>query len=605
MQPKPKAMPKKAPPPPVPEPEEPVQPKAKAMPKKALPPVPEREQPVQPEPPWAWARPAQAAAPLTPAQQFLRPPAPWNRRVGRVPEPAGPPPGGQEGRVPEPAGPPPGSQKGRVPEPAGPPPGGQKGRVPEPPGPPPGRVPAEPMGPPPEKTPGKTKLVDREPQPLQEPPAKKKSVLPASAPARPMTEQQEMQPNADSFRKALDRYEIPKFNPFVTPQSIGRGRIDKNLVGKGRKGKHPASPSPVIPKSAYFALKGQNQKGQQGGGVDPNNVGKGRPGEPHPAMLKHIKTKPGGIWLDPPPQEDDELVDVVVDEEEPVPPGPEMEEEGQGRVPAEEEMFQDLYYRTSVRKMQEEEGQGRVPEEEEEEEPLDQYPWHTAASQASSSWVHVNLFDEERADRADSQAATLKLGDHLIEEEEFPEQEDVEMPDPIVHKVMSELESMTMETDLPANAVTMPVGGPGAGHSPFLPMEEDLGAATGPEGRVPRGQTNKMVRKKETEEEKTLRALRARIPTSKQTVTLSKFVGLSNRARLPQPVPEGQEFDPNFHDRQFNGVTATVITQLLMAVHEITLRECDSNGLEVNRKDRDFGHFSLEGFENRCCVENA
>ena len=136
-------------------------------------------------------------------------------------------------------------------------------------------------------------------------------------------------------------------------------------------------------------------------------------------MLKHMKTKPGGIWLDP-PQEDDELVDVVVDEEEPVPPGPEMEEEGQGRVPAEEEMFQDLYYRTSVRQMQEEEGQGRVPEEEEEEEPLDQYPWHTAASQASSSWVQANLFDEERADRADSQAATLKLGDHLNEEEEDP-----------------------------------------------------------------------------------------------------------------------------------------------------------------------------------------
>ena len=89
------------------------------------------------------------------------------------------------------------------------------------------------------------------------------------------------------------------------------------------------------------------------------------------AMLKHMKTDVGGVWLEPPApadkpetekqkqpmQEDheveDEMVDVVVDE-------------GEGRVPAvpEEEMFQDYLVRpTSIRRPREEDGEGRVPEE--------------------------------------------------------------------------------------------------------------------------------------------------------------------------------------------------------------------------------------------------
>ena len=80
------------------------------------------------------------------------------------------------------------------------------------------------------------------------------------------------------------------------------------------------------------------------------------------AMLKHMKTDVGGVWLEPPApadkpetekqkqpmQEDheveDEMVDVVVDE-------------GEGRVPAvpEEEMFQDYLVRpTSIRRPREE-----------------------------------------------------------------------------------------------------------------------------------------------------------------------------------------------------------------------------------------------------------
>ena len=540
------------------------------------PPVPEEPQ-ARPEP--EPTPPVQAAEiagrPLTPAEQFRRP-APWHRR-GRVPEPPGPPPG-HEGRVPEPAGPSPGGQKGRVPEPPGPPPVQAacagipltpaeqfrqappwQGRVPrEPPGPPPGRVPMDPppvrpegpegrvpreppgpppgrvpMCPPPEKFPGKTKLVDREPLPLREPPAKK-SVLPASAPARPgMREQQEMQADADSFRKTLLGYAKAAETPYM--QQVPFGYIDRNKVGKGRKGK----------------------------GINPNLVvGKGRPGEPHPAWLKHVKTEKGGLWLEP-AKEEDEFVEVVVDEEQPVPPGPEMEEEGEGRVPAvpEEEMFQDLCRGTSVRQMEEEEGQGRVPEEE--EEPMDQYQWHSVASHASSSsWVHVQLFGEEIADRANSQAATRKLGDHLNEEEEGPEEEDAEMPpiqknatDPLVQKVISELGSMSVE-----KAVTMP---------PARPQE--------------------------TEEEQILRALRARIPTSTKTVTLSKYVGVTKKARLPMPVPEGAEFNPKHNDRRFNGVTATVITQLLMAVHEITVRECDSNKLTVSPKDREWNSFRSKG----------
>ena len=137
------------------------------------------------------------------------------------------------------------------------------------------------------------------------------------------------------------------------------------------------------------------------------------------AMLKHMKTDVGGVWLEPPApadkpetekqkqpmQEDheveDEMVDVVVDE-------------GEGRVPAvpEEEMFQDYLVRpTSIRRPREEDGEGRVPEEdgegrvpEEDELMEDQYHFATANSGPPSSWVQIHVFDEENADRVDSQA---------------------------------------------------------------------------------------------------------------------------------------------------------------------------------------------------------
>ena len=43
----------------------------------------------------------------------------------------------------------------------------------------------------------------------------------------------------------------------------------------------------------------------------------------------------------------------------------------------------------------------------------------------------------------------------------------------------------TMGIERPAKAATVPVPEP---REPFLQKEEDLGTATGPEGRVPRGQ---------------------------------------------------------------------------------------------------------------------
>ena len=339
------------------------------------------------------------------------------------------------------------------------------------------------------------------------------------------------------------------------------------------------------------------------------------------AMLKHMKTDVGGVWLEPPApadkpetekqkqpmQEDheveDEMVDVVVDE-------------GEGRVPAvpEEEMFQDYLVRpTSIRRPREEDGEGRVPEEdgegrvpeedgegrvpEEDELMEDQYHFATANSGPPSSWVQIHVFDEENADRVDSQATTRRLGEHLNDDEgedqpmpaipeDAPPAKEVE--DPVVNKVLQEM--MTMGIERPAKAATVPVPEP---REPFLQKEEDLGTATGPEGRVPRGQ-NKIFRE-ETAEEATLRVLRERIPTCTKTVTLSKVCGLCSRARMPKPVPEGREFDPNYNKRQFNNMTATVLTQLLMAVHEITIREADLNKLTVPEKARDWEKFRSKG----------
>ena len=240
-------------------------------------------QPAGPLPdPWEqeWApqpEPVQAAGPppgrlLTPAEQFgmfpghrqqARPAHPaqppnvqeqpvqenrWGRN--RVPEPAGPPPGRK-------AGPAAGHQEGRVPEPAGPPPGREAGRAAA--GHQEGRVP-EPAGPPPAKQPGK-----REPQalPLQ-PPAKKTAS--ASTPAA-------------EFRQTLQEYakknvEVPKAKiiPKIPPDRL----VARNLVGKGGKGKLPAFPG-LSGKAKAMAQKGQ--------GLDPHLVGKGRPGEAHPATL--------------------------------------------------------------------------------------------------------------------------------------------------------------------------------------------------------------------------------------------------------------------------------------------------------------------------------
>ena len=163
-----------------------------------------------------------------------------------------------------------------------------------------------------------------------------------------------------------------------------------------------------------------------------------------------------------------------------------------------------------------------------------------------------------------------------------------EVEDPVVNKVLQEM--MTMGIERRAKAATVPVPEP---REPFLQKEEDLGTATGPEGRVPRGQ-NKIFRE-ETAEEATLRVLRERIPTCTKTVTLSKVCGLCSRARMPKPVPEGREFDPNYNKRQFNNMTATVLTQLLMAVHEITIREADLNKLTVPEKARDWDKFRSKG----------
>ena len=146
-----------------------------------------------------------------------------------------------------------------------------------------------------------------------------------------------------------------------------------------------------------------------------------------------------------------------------------------------------------------------------------------------------------------------------------------------------------MGIERPAKAATVPVPEPKA----FLAKGGGPRNGYRPRSRVPRGQ-NKIFRE-ETAEEATLRVLRERIPTCTKTVTLSKVCGLCSRARMPKPVPEGREFDPNYNKRQFNNMTATVLTQLLMAVHEITIREADLNELTVPDKARDWEKFRWKG----------
>ena len=220
-----------------------------------------------------------------------------------------------------------------------------------------------------------------------------------------------------------------------------------------------------------------------------------------------------------PMQEDheveDEMVDVVVDE-------------GEGRVPAvpEEEMFQDYLVRpTSIRRPREEDGEGRVPEEdgegrvpeedgegrvpEEDELMEDQYHFATANSGPPSSWVQIHVFDEENADRVDSQATTRRLGEHLNDDEgedqpmpaiprRCPPGQEVE--DPVVNKVLQEMKTMGIERRRRlrlCQCLSL--------ESLSCKRRSTSEPATGPEGRVPRGQ-NKIFRE-ETAEEATLRSV--------------------------------------------------------------------------------------------------
>ena len=79
------------------------------------------------------------------------------------------------------------------------------------------------------------------------------------------------------FRQTLQEYakknvEVPKVIPKIPPDRL----VARNLVGKGGKGKLPAFPG-LSGKAKAMAQKGQ--------GLDPHLVGKGRPGEAHPATL--------------------------------------------------------------------------------------------------------------------------------------------------------------------------------------------------------------------------------------------------------------------------------------------------------------------------------
>ena len=133
--------------------------------------------------------------------------------------------------------------------------------------------------------------------------------------------------------------------------------------------------------------------------------------------------------------------------------------------------------RTEKAEWPEEDGEGRVPEEDELME--DQYHFATANSGPPSSWVQIHVFDEENADRVDSQATTRRLGEHLNDDEgedqpmpaipeDAPPAKEVE--DPVVNKVLQEM--MTMGIERPAKAATVPVPEP---REPFLQKEEDLG----------------------------------------------------------------------------------------------------------------------------------
>ena len=76
-----------------------------------------------------------------------------------------------------------------------------------------------------------------------------------------------------------------------------------------------------------------------------------------------------------------------------------------------------------------------------------------------------------------------------------------------------------------------------------------------------------------------------------------KTKALSNIARLPKSVPERESFNPEHSKRNVNNKTATVLTQLLMVVHEITTRECHQSNLGIGEKDKDFNHSRSEGWQ--------
>ena len=70
---------------------------------------------------------------------------------------------------------------------------------------------------------------------------------------------------------------------------------------------------------------------------------------------------------------------------------------------------------------------------------------------------------------------------------------------------------------------------------------------------------------------------------------------------MPKPVPEAKVFNPKHNDRQFNNKTATVITQILMAIHEITTRECKQQHLKIDQKDGEWNTFRSKGGKLQLC----
>ena len=162
------------------------------------------------------------------------------------------------------------------------------------------------------------------------------------------------------------------------------------------------------------------------------------------AMLKHMKTDVGGVWLEPPapadkpetekqkqPMQEDhevggemegEMVDVVVDEEK-----AECRRCLRRRCSKTTWSGQHPFVVRGGGRRRQSAGGGRrrqsagggrrsrVPEEDELME--DQYHFATANSGPPSSWVQIHVFDEENADRVDSQATTRRLGEHLNDDE--------------------------------------------------------------------------------------------------------------------------------------------------------------------------------------------